>query len=86
MASACVVPTANAGGAEVVHDWTVLRWTTARCTPRRSCFAEGVVADADGVATFEGNWPVREEPVSGCHPGERHTCTDDQVSGSPWQL
>jgi hypothetical protein len=27
MASACVVPTANAGGAEVVHDWTVLRWT-----------------------------------------------------------
>ena len=30
--------------------------------------------------------PVREEPVSGCHPGERHTCADDQVSGSPWQL
>ena len=27
MASACVVPTANAGAAEVVNDRTVLRWT-----------------------------------------------------------
>ena len=24
--------------------------------------------------------------MSGSHPGERHTCTDDQASGFPWQL